>query len=194
VRVDVVRSSMRIARFLAACVVSVALAGCWPGLQGSTGSKGDPGPPGPAGARGEAGPAGPPGPAGQRGAPGPQGPAGPQGAQGPEGPPGQGGAGGAIRVVRTNCEGADCTFECRDDEVLLTAYCGPQRTEATFSSERAASCRSSGRRRARATGPLVVACGKVSAEMGSSPPPPAAAQDSRDRDLDRRLRDICRGC
>jgi hypothetical protein len=187
---------MRVARLLAAIVVSVALAGCWPGSQNSTASKGDPGPPGPAGARGETGPAGPPGPAGPRGAAGPQGPAGPQGAQGPEGPPGQGGAGGAIRVVRTNCEGGDCTFECRDDEVLLTAYCGPQRTAATFSSERAASCRTTaGRRRASATGPLVVACGRVSSEMGSAPAAPAAqSQDPRDRELDRRLKDICRGC
>jgi hypothetical protein len=187
---------MRVARLLAAIIVSVALAGCWPGSQNSTASKGDPGPPGPAGARGETGPAGPPGPAGPRGAAGPQGPAGPQGAQGPEGPPGQGGAGGAIRVVRTNCEGGDCTFECRDDEVLLTAYCGPQRTAATFSSERAASCRTTaGRRRASATGPLVVACGRVSSEMGSAPSAPAAqSQDPRDRELDRRLKDICRGC
>jgi len=186
---------MRTARVLAAVVVCVALAGCWPGLQGSSGSKGDAGPPGPVGPKGEAGPAGPPGPAGPRGAPGPQGPAGPQGAQGPEGSAGAGSAGGAIRVVRTSCDSADCSFECRDDEVLLTAYCGPQRTAATFSNERAASCRSSGRRRASAAGPLVVACGKVSAEMGTAPAAPAAqSQDPRDRELDRRLKDICRGC
>jgi Collagen triple helix repeat (20 copies) len=182
---------MHIGRLLAAVAVAACVAGCGPGSQSQQASKGDAGGQGPPGAKGEtgpAGPAGPPGPAGPRGAPGPQGP---PGAQGPEGPPGPAGAGGQIRVIRTNCDAADCTVECRDDEVLLTAYCGARRTAATFPNERSASCR----RRGTASSPLVVACGKVSSDAASSGAAPAAQEvDPRDRELDRRLRDICRGC
>jgi hypothetical protein len=181
---------MRIAMVLAAIAV-MALAGCGPGSQNSQTSKGEPGPPGPPGAKGEAGPAGPAGPPGPRGAPGPQGPAGPQGAQGPEGPPGPGGAGGQIRIIRTNCDAAGCSVECRDDEVLLTAYCGARRTAAVFPGERSASCR----RRGTASSPLVAACGKISSDLAASTAAPTPQDtDPRDRDLDRRLRDICRGC
>ena len=66
------------------------------------GEKGDAGPPGPQGAKGDRGPAGPPGPS------------------------------GAMHVVRANCDAANCTAQCGDDEVLLIAYCGPTRIPATF--------------------------------------------------------------
>jgi len=185
---------MRIGKALAAIALAAFVAGCGPGSQGSQASKGDPGPPGPAGPRGEtgpAGPAGPPGPAGQRGAQGPQGSQGPPGPQGPEGSAGTAGAGAPIRVIRANCNSADCTVECKDDEVLLTAYCGTRRTAAVFPSERSASCR----RRGSASTPLVAACGKISSDMASSPAAPTSQEvDQKDRELDRRLRDICRGC
>jgi len=92
-------------------------------------SKGPPGEQGPAGPQGEKGDTGPAGPAG------PQGPPGPQGPRGETGPPSPG-----MRVLRSNCAAGDCTIECRDNEVLVTAYCGPNRNAATFLSERAASC------------------------------------------------------
>jgi hypothetical protein len=83
--------------------------------------------------------------------------------------------------------------ECRDDEVLLTAYCGPRRTAAVYPSERSASCRSG--RRGGGSGPLVAACSRISSDMATSPAAPAAqGTDPRDRELDRRLKDICRGC
>ena len=62
------------------------------------------------------------------------GPAGPVGARGPVGDTG-------IRVLRNECVAANCTAECADDEVLLTAYCGPNRTAAAFPSEHSALCR-----------------------------------------------------
>jgi Collagen triple helix repeat (20 copies) len=176
---------------LAAIVLAACMGGCGPGSQGSQASKGDPGPAGPAGARGEAGPAGAAGPPGPRGPAGPQGAQGPQGPQGAQGPPGPAGGATPVRVMRTNCDSAGCTVECAEDEVLLTAYCGPRRTAAVFPSERSASCR----RRGSASSPLVAACGKISSDMATVPAGPAAQEaDSRDRELDRRLKDICRGC
>lgn len=91
------------------------------------------------GPQGEAGPAGPQGPQGQAGPVGPvgpPGPAGPQGAAGPAGP-----VGTNVRIVRSDCaSGSACTMECRSDEVLVTAYCGPNRGQAQFLAERGASC------------------------------------------------------
>ena len=173
---------------LAAIALAACVAGCDRISQGSQAAKGDPGPPGPAGARGETGPAGPAGPAGPRGPAGPQGAQGPQGAPGAQGPPGSAGGATPVRVIRTNCEAAGCTVECAEDEVLLTAYCGARRTAAVFPSERSASCR----RRGSASSPLVAACGKVSSDMATVPAAPET--DARDRELDRRLKDICRGC
>jgi len=82
------------------------------------GPPGDQGPPGPQGPKGDTGPVGPVGP---HGSPGPQGP------QGENGPPGEG-----VRVVRSNCLQGSCTLTCRDNEVLVSAYCGPNRHAATF--------------------------------------------------------------
>ena len=121
------------------------LAGC------GKGPKGDSGPAGPPGPKGEAGPAGEPGPVG------PPGPPGPQGEPGPPSP--------SIRVIRLNCIGGTgtCMASCRGDEVLVTAYCGPERNPATFLAERQVSC---GAEANAANAPLVAVCVKV----------PAAAQ------------------
>src|SRR5580658_6801786 len=91
----------------------LALAGC------GQGAKGDPGPAGPPGPKGDQGPPG------QTGPEGPPGPIGPQGEQGPPSP--------TIRVVRSAClTPGDCPVGCRENEILVTAYCGPTRNPATF--------------------------------------------------------------
>jgi hypothetical protein len=43
-------------------------------------------------------------------------------------------------VVHSNCLQGNCTIACRENEVLVTAYCGPNRNAATFLTERSASC------------------------------------------------------
>src|ERR1700733_9558033 len=111
---------MRMAHFLLTAALLAGLAGC------GQGPKGDQGPPGPQGQKGDTGPAGPTGP---------QGPAGPQGPQGEKGAPGEG-----VRVVRSNCLQGSCTLTCRDNEVLVSAYFGPNPHAATFLGERGASC------------------------------------------------------
>lgn len=129
---------MRAAHFALAVTLlaglSGALAGCGKGPQG------DAGPAGPQGPKGDAGPAGPVGPVG------PAGPAGPQGQAGPASP--------SIRVIKSDC-GAGCTVQCQDNEVLVTAYCGPTRNQAQFLGERGASC---GADATAANGPLVAVC------------------------------------
>jgi hypothetical protein len=126
------RSILLATAFLAG---SIALAGC------SKGPQGEQGPTGPQGDKGDTGPAGP---SGSQGPPGPQGPRGEAGPPSPE-----------VRVLRSNCAAGDCTIECRDNEVLVTAYCGANRNAATFLSERGASC---GVEANAANGPLVVVC------------------------------------
>ena len=119
------------------------LASLSPGLTGcgSQGPKGDQGPAGPPGPKGDAGAPGPPGPPG---------PAGSQGAKGEQGPPAAG-----IRIVRSDCHNGNCTIECRQNEVLVTAYCGPNRNPATFLAERGASC---GAAANADNGPLIAVC------------------------------------
>ena len=119
----------------AASVLLAGLSAC------SKGPQGDRGPPGPQGEKGEPGPAGPPGP------PGPQGLQGPRGEAGPPAP--------GVRALRSNCANGDCTLQCRDNEVLVTAYCGANRNPATYLSENAASC---GVAANAANGPLVIVC------------------------------------
>jgi hypothetical protein len=60
-----------------------------------------------------------------------------------------------VRVVRSACLNGDCTIQCRDNEVLVTAYCGPNRNAATLLAERGASC---GVAANAANGPLTVVC------------------------------------
>jgi hypothetical protein len=103
---------MRAAYLVLAFALLAGLAGCGKGPQGDTG------------------PAGPPGPKGDAG---PAGPVGAKGDTGPAGPP-------SARVVRSDCASGSCTVECREDEVLVTAYCGPKRTPALFLKEGSASC------------------------------------------------------
>jgi hypothetical protein len=126
---------MRGAHLILLVALFCGLAGC------GQGPKGDKGPAGPQGPKGDAGPAWPTGP---------QGPAGPPGPQGEQGPPAPG-----VRVVRSDCAAARCTIECRDNEVMVTAYCGPNRNPATLLGERGASC---GVEANTANGPLVVVC------------------------------------
>ncbi|MGZ5844867.1 MAG: hypothetical protein ACXWJL_07700, partial [Xanthobacteraceae bacterium] len=55
---------------------------------------------------------------GPKGDPGPPGPPGAKGDPGPPGPP------FGVRMARSNCDATNCTVQCREDEVLITAYCG----------------------------------------------------------------------
>jgi len=110
---------MRAAHLAFAMALLAAMAGC------SKGPQGDTGPAGPQGPKGDAGPIGPAGPPG---------PSGPQGEKGPAGPPSP-----SIRVVKSDCV-SDCSVQCRENEVLVTAYCGATRNPAQFLGERAASC------------------------------------------------------
>jgi hypothetical protein len=126
--------TMRIAALSGALTITLCLVGCGQGPQG------DPGPAGPAGPQGAQGPAGPQGPPGW---------------PGPPGPPGA-----PVRVVQSSCTSASCAAECRNDEVLLIAYCGPTRNPAVYPAERSASCRVRG----GANSPLVAVCAKTSAQ------------------------------
>jgi Collagen triple helix repeat (20 copies) len=132
---SIARRKMRLAHALVAIALLSGLVGC------SKGPQGDQGPAGPQGPKGDTGPVGPVGGAGP---PGPQGPQGEKGAPSP-----------SVRVVRSDCAAASCTIECRDNEILVTAYCGPNRNVATPLGERGASC---GVAANAANGPLVVVC------------------------------------
>ena len=129
---------MRVAYLIVTIALLAGLAGC------GQGPKGDQGPPGSQGPKGDAGPAGPAGPTGPQG---PRGLPGPQGEQGPPSP--------SVRVVRSACLNGDCTIQCRDNEVLVIAYCGPNRNAATLLAERGASC---GVAANAENGPLTVIC------------------------------------
>jgi hypothetical protein len=126
---------MRIARLFVALILLVGVAACG---KETTGGQGPAGPQGP---QGEAGPAGP------------MGPTGPRGPQGEKGDTGAAAAG--VRIVRSNCPQGDCTVECRDNEVLITAYCGATRNPATFLGERGATC---GVQVSASNSPLVAVC------------------------------------
>ena len=126
---------MRGGRLIFVGLFMVALAGC------GQGQKGDPGVTGPPGPQGDPGVAGPPGPVG------PAGPPGPQGEPGPPSP--------TLRVIRNNCLGGTCTAGCRGDELLVSAYCGPSRSQPTFLDERQVSC---GIEANTANGPVVAFC------------------------------------
>jgi hypothetical protein len=72
-----------------------------------------------------------------------------------------------VRVLRVDCgtsaelgkllrRGPPCTAACDQDEVLVTAYCGPRRRAVTFVNERSVSCV-----RGAGTSPLVAVCAKI---------------------------------
>jgi hypothetical protein len=75
---------------------------------------------------------------GLKGPMGDQGPPGPKGPQGDAGPPS---TTSGIRIVRSNCDETACRVQCGENEMLLTAYCGPKRNPAIIPTERAATCR-----------------------------------------------------
>jgi hypothetical protein len=71
-----------------------------------------------------------------------------------------------VRVLRVDCgtraelakviRRAPCTAACDEDEVLVTAYCGPRRRAVTFVNERSVSCVWGA-----GTSPLVAVCAKI---------------------------------
>jgi len=163
---------MRIACLLTVLMLSAGVAACGEGRPGPQGQAGPAGPAGPAGAKGDTGPAGA---AGVAGPAGPQGPPGPQGPAGSPGAVGQAGGDAPVRVLRADCEATGCTVTCGDDEIVLTAFCGPRREAATFPTEHSASCH----RHGPESHPLIAACAKVSAHAAGATAPqatPAAAQ------------------
>lgn len=85
---------------------------------------------------------------------GPPGPPGPKGDPGAEGPP------FGLRVLRSKCDETTCAIQCREDEMLLTAYCGIKRNPAVFPTERSATCRTA----VPGNSPIVAACAKMSAQ------------------------------
>jgi hypothetical protein len=89
-----------------------------------------------------------------QGRPGPKGDPGQRGEQGPAGPRGEAG----VRMVRQPCGVGDCTVECADDEMILTAHCGIGRIPAVYPNEHSALCRSRG----TAKVDVVAACVKLS--------------------------------
>jgi hypothetical protein len=92
---------------------------------------------------------------------GPQGPKGDRGPPGAKGDPGLTGPPGlGIRVIKADCNERGCIAQCGNDEMLLTAYCGPKRNAAVIPSERSATCRS----QVPANSPIVAACVKMPPE------------------------------
>jgi hypothetical protein len=94
-----------------------------------------------------------------QGQPGPKGDPGPPGPRGEAGPQGPAGTSLGLRVVRTPCNEANCTAQCNEDEILLTAHCGAAHIPVVFPTERSATCRARG----PANNPLVIACVKAPA-------------------------------
>ena len=82
---------------------------------------------------------------------GDQGPPGPKGPQGDAGPPS---TTSGIRIVRSNCDETTCRVQCGENEMLLTAYCGPNRNLAIIPTERSATCRNP----TPVNSPLVAVC------------------------------------
>jgi hypothetical protein len=91
---------------------------------------------------------------GLKGPMGDQGPPGPKGPRGDAGPPSQT---SGIRIVRANCDETSCRVQCGENEMLLTAYCGPKRNPAIIPTERAATCRNP----MPANSPLVAVCAQI---------------------------------
>jgi hypothetical protein len=72
---------------------------------------------------------------------GPMGDPGPPGPKGPQGDAGPPSTTSGIRIVRSNCDETACRVQCSENEMLLTAYCGPNRNLAIIPTERSATCR-----------------------------------------------------
>jgi len=128
---------MRISAAVLAVALALLVASCGQPTPGPQGPKGDTGPKGESGAQGSVGAAGP------------------QGLQGPAGPAG---ASSQFRLVRATCNSAlACTADCRDDEIVVSAYCGTKRAAPIYLNERAVSC---GINPNVNDGPLVMVCAK----------------------------------
>lgn len=128
---------MRMFNIIPMIAIAALLASCGQPTPGPQGPKGDPGPKGDAGVQGLTGATGP------------------QGLQGPPGPPG---ASSQFRMIRTQCiSSAACTETCRDDEIVIVAFCGANRARATYLTERSVSC---GINPDTSNGPLIMVCGK----------------------------------
>jgi len=128
---------MRISGIALAVILSLVVASCGKPEAGPAGPKGDPGPKGDAGPAGEAGAPGPPG---------------------PQGPPGTPGASSQIRIEKAACSSpTDCQVTCRDDELVIFAYCGKKRAPATYLTDNSVNC---GVTPDTSDGALVAVCGK----------------------------------
>lgn len=129
--------SMRAAVIILAFAMSTMLSGCGQPTPGPQGPKGDTGAKGDAGPEGQVGPAGP---------------------QGIQGPPGPAGASSQFRLVRTPCTSSlACTVTCREDEIVIIAFCGTKRAAPNYLTENAVSC---GINPDTTGGPLVAVCAK----------------------------------
>ncbi len=104
------------------------------------------------------GPQGPKGDTGAKGDTGPQGETGPAGPQGPQGIAGAPGASSQFRLVRSPCTSStECSVTCREDEVVVSAYCGTKRAAPNYLTEQSVSC---GINPDTTGGPLVAVCAK----------------------------------
>jgi hypothetical protein len=104
------------------------------------------------------GPQGPKGDTGPKGDLGPQGESGPQGLQGIQGIPGAPGASSQFRLVRAPCTSSlECMVTCREDEVVVIAFCGTKRAAAIYLTSQSVFC---GINPDTAAGPLVAVCAK----------------------------------
>src|ERR1700690_2471210 len=128
---------MRIASAILAIAIAAVLASCGQPTQGPQGPKGD---------------------TGAKGDPGPQGGSGPAGPQGMQGNPGPAGASSAFRLVRSPCTSSlACSVTCREDEIVIIAFCGTKRAAPNYLTENAVSC---GINPDTTGGPLVAVCAK----------------------------------
>lgn len=128
---------MRVAKIFLAIAIATIVASCGQPTPGPQGAKGDTGP---------------------KGDPGPQGQTGPVGPQGFQGTPGPAGASSQFRLVRSPCTSSlACTGTCRDDEIVITAFCGTKRATPNYLTDQSVSC---GINPDTTDGPLVVVCAK----------------------------------
>jgi hypothetical protein len=128
---------MRKTNLVLVIALAAALASCGKPAPGPQGPKGDPGPKGDTGAQGEIGPVGP---------------------QGLQGPPGPAGASSQFRLVQAPCTSSlACTATCRDDEIVIFAFCGAKRGAASYLTDRTVSC---GSNPDTTGGQLVLVCAK----------------------------------
>jgi Collagen triple helix repeat (20 copies) len=128
---------VRISDIVLAVAISAIIGGCNQPTPGPQGPEGDAGPKGNTGLQGNPGSIGPPG---------------------PQGPPGAPGYSSLFRLVRAPCTTAsDCTVSCRDDEIIIIAFCGSKRSQATYLTETIVWC---GLHPDTRSGQLVAVCGK----------------------------------